>query len=220
MLAGAAVLLGVFPLVRETRDLSASERRAISVGKTYGQLEEHPAVDAILEMGGSILPVAHMLELVPKYRPYDNGVGYFYAMLTVLPSLFWDRHPTVARGTASAWLIETVDPDGAKIGTGLGFSFVAEAFMNFGLLGVPLFSLLLGYGVAWFWLWAERGRDRGRFVAVAILIPYLLFLARAEFFLLPRSLVWYSLIPYAAYLYIRRVLRTRHAATPEPSAAG
>ena len=44
-------------------------------------------------------------------------------------------HPSVAHGQPSDWLIETVNPYLAERGLGLGFSFIAEAYMNFGKVG-------------------------------------------------------------------------------------
>jgi len=202
--AAAVLLVGVFPLIRETRNLSAAERRTVSVRGTYSELEENPAVDAIMEMGSSILSLAYTLELVPNYRPYDLGAGYFYGAFSLVPSLFWARHPSVARGTYSKWLIESVDPVTADMGGGLGFSFIAEAFLNFGAVGAPFVCLLLGYGIARLWIWSERSRDPGGFAVVATLLPYLLFFARGEFMFIPRPFVWYGLVPYGAYLFLRR----------------
>jgi hypothetical protein len=209
VIGGAAILLiAVFPLVRETRNLSGEERRAVSVRTTYSELEENPAVDAVMEMGGSILPLAYSLELVPRYRPYEMGSTYYYAVLTLVPSLFWERHPSTAHGL-SARLIEAVDPATADAGGAFGFSFVAEAFSNFGAIGVPLVSLLLGYGIVRLCVWTERGGDPGRFAVLATFLPYLLFFARGEASGLPRSFVWYCLAPYGAYRFLRRVLETR-----------
>lgn len=211
LLAGAIVLLvGVFPLIRETRGLSAQERRGGgSALNTLSELDEHPAISAIAEMGGSVVTVAHTLELVPQYHAYEQGVGYLYAALTVVPSLFWDRHPTIARGIPSAWLIQEVDPSAAQLGAGLGYSFIAEAFLNFGILGVAAVSLLLGVFVVRLWLWAEHSDDPARFAVVACVLPYLLFYARAEAAVLPRTLVWNGLIPYWTCLYLRRLMMLR-----------
>ena len=166
---------------------------------------------------GSVSTVAYTVELVPRYRPYDDGVGYAYALLTVVPSLFWDRHPSVARGVPSAWLIETIDPYTAAQGGSIGYSFVADAFLNFGALGVPLFSLLLGWGMVRFWRWAD-GRV-GRLAVVATFVPHLLFSARAEIDVLPRPLVWYGFVPYALYLLIRRSIEERRPSSVAPRAA-
>jgi oligosaccharide repeat unit polymerase len=207
-IAAAILLCGVFPFIRATRELwPVAERTSATAVESYSEMEDHPAVATFSEMGGSISTVAYTVELVPKYRAYDDGVGYAYALLTVVPSLFWDRHPSVARGAPSAWLIETIDPYTAAQGGSIGYSFVADAFLNFGPLGVPLFSLFLGWAIVRFWRWAD-GRV-GRLAVVATFVPHLLFSARAEIDVLPRPLVWYGFVPYALYLLIRRSLEER-----------
>jgi hypothetical protein len=219
VVAAAVILLSVvFPLVRVTRELwPVSERTSVSAVKSYAEMEDHPAVSTVAEMGGSISTVAHTVELVPAYRPYDLGVGYAYALLTIVPSLFWHRHPSVVRGAPSAWLIETIDPYTATQGGSIGFSFIADAFLNFGAIGVPLFALLMGCGIVRLCQWADG--KMARLAVVATFVPHLLFSARSEIDVLPRPLIWYGLIPYALYLFVRRALEERSAAARLPSRA-
>jgi hypothetical protein len=195
----AVIVLGiVVPIVRATRALPASERSTT----TYSDLGSQPAVAGVEEMGGTIETVALTVELVPAARPYDLGKGYAYALFTVVPSLFWSSHPSVARGIPSVWLTETVDPFIADQGGNLGFSFIADAFLNFGAPGVPLLGLLLGFAIVWLVRWAEG--SRARLATVATFIPWLLFFARSELDFVPRPLVWYGLCPYALFLVVRR----------------
>lgn len=194
------VLAVVLPVVRATRGLSAAERATSS----YSDLSDLPAVAGVEEMGGTIETVALTVELVPAYRPYDFGRGYAYALLTIMPSLFWTPHPSVARGIPSVWLTETVDPFTADQGGSVGFSFVADAFLNFGAPGVPLFALLMGFVIVRLAQWGEG--SPARLATVATFIPWLLFCARSELDFLPRPLVWYSLCPYALFVLVRGAL--------------
>ncbi len=206
----AVVLIGIFPLVRETRMAPGSERRSASFfTNAYSSQDDNPIVSMLAEMGKSMAPLAHTMELVPRERGYDMGIGYAYSLLTVVPSLFWARHPSAARGAAATWLIETIDPYSASQGATIGFSFMAEAYLNFGALGVPLLTLLMGYLVVQFCLWAERGDVRARSVFVAAFLPHLLFFVRQDSTDLPRAFVWYGLAPYVAYLVLERRFRLR-----------
>jgi len=83
--------------------------------------------------------------------------------------------------------------------------------LNFGAVGAPFVCLLLGYGIARLWIWSERSRDPGGFAVVATLLPYLLFFARGEFMFIPRPFVWYGLVPYGAYLFLRRASESHTA---------
>jgi oligosaccharide repeat unit polymerase len=209
---GVALLIAVFPLVRETRVAPGKERSSASyLAKSYSEIE-NPLVSTLSEMGKSMITIAFTLELVPRERAYDMGGTYAYGLLTVMPSLFWDRHPAVVHGVPSSWLVETVDPYLAAQGGGIGYSFIAEEFLNFGALGPPLISLLIGYLFGRFCLWAERG-SAARLAVMASFLPHLLFFARGDFSDLPRALVWYGLGPYAACLLLERSLRTRELST-------
>jgi len=208
LVIAAILLIVVFPLVRETRRVPGKERTSTSyLVSAYSEVQS-PLTSMVSELGTSMMTIAYTLELVPRERGYDMGATYAYGLLTVMPSLFWERHPVVVHGLCGAWLIQTVDPYVAEQGGGIGYSFIAEAFLNFGVLGVPFVALLTGYLVVQFFLWGERG-GAARLAMVAAFVPTLLFYARGEFADLSRALVWYSLLPYAACLLLERMLRTR-----------
>jgi len=209
---GAVLIIAVFPLVRETRMTPGKERASVSyLAKSYSEIQ-NPFVSSVSEMGKSMMTIAYTLELVPQERDYDNGGTYAYGLLTVIPSLFWDKHPVAVHGVPSYWLIEAVDPYVAAHGGGIGYSFIAEGFLNFGPLGPPLVSLLMGYLLIRFCLWAERG-TAARLAVVASFLPHLLFSVRGDFSDLPRALVWYGLGPYAACMLLERALRNREMQT-------
>ena len=201
--AAVIVVAVVIPVVRATRGLAASERAT----SDYSDLANLPAVAGVEEMGGTIETVALTIELVPAYRSYDFGKGYAFALFTIMPSLFWSPHPSVARGIPSVWLTEAVDPFTADEGGSLGFSFIADAFLNFGAPGVPLFALLMGFAIVRLCQWAEG--SAARMATVATFTPWLLFSARSELDFLPRPLVWYGLCPYVLFLVVRLALPER-----------
>src|SRR5262249_37660921 len=115
--------------------------------------------------------------------------------MSYIPNLFWDVHPGMARGTYADWLVQEVDPVYASAGGGLGYSFIAEAYANFGWLGPPVL-ILLGYALARWGIWASHVSAPGRLAAVASYTAYFLFFARAESLLVARPLIWYALLPY------------------------
>ena len=194
---GLLVLLIVFPLIRLTRNSSGSEKHSASYYvESYFSID-NPATSIVGEMGGTLATIAHTIELVPAKRPYDMGVGYLYDLLAVFPNIFGgDLHPTVARGIPSYWLTWEVDPYVAERGGGLGYSFIAEAYLNFGWTGAPLVVFFFGLGFASLQLWADRSGGPLEAAAVACCISSVLFFARAEATLIVRPLVWYTLIPY------------------------
>jgi len=205
-IAAAGILFVVFPTLAVVRNIPGVERLALDFFVESYLSIRNPVVGIISEMGGTLLTIAHTLELIPMVRDFDWGLGYLYSVLTVFPNLFWEIHPTVARGLYSHWLTHVVNPAVFYAGGGYGFSFIAEAYANFGWVGTPLLLGLVGFLYARFVLWGLRSRDPARSATVAAFLAYFLIYARGESALVVRSLIWYVLFPY---LLTRLFLRSR-----------
>ena len=190
------LLFIVFPLVGATRNSAGADRLSIEVLLETFSSMNNPLVAAISEMGGSMNTVAYTIELVPRVRAFQMGEEYFYGFLTLIPNLFWKIHPTIARGIPDLWLAWEVEPEFAARGGTFGFSFIAEAYLNFGLFGTPIALGVMGFLFAKFTLWAVRSGEAARMATVASYTSFFLFFARAESAIVLRSLVWYSLFPY------------------------
>lgn len=198
-LVGGVVIL---PWIASVRTLDVDARLA-----SGGDAEErrHPVVSLLAEMGGSMVTVAHTIDLVPLRRDYEYGAGYGRAALTVLPNVFGGIHPAYSKGSYSAWLVDEVDPTMAAFGGGLGFSMLAEGFVNFGPFGTVVVMFASGYALAAFINWARRHRYGVVFEAIALSV--LLFFPRSESNgATIRTLVWCVAIPLL-------LVRTRRAPT-------
>jgi oligosaccharide repeat unit polymerase len=191
----AICALLIFPLVRETRVMSGRDRLSVSEEIDAFSNIGNPIAYSISEMGHSLITITHTLRLVPSIRNYDDGASYLYAALTIVPNLGWDVHPTIAHGILSDWLIRTVDPVVAAGGGGLGFSFVAEAFLNFGWFGGPLWLGLLGFGLCKIFSLAD-GDDPAKHALVGSFLSFFLIFSRGEAAMVVRGLVWYAVVPY------------------------
>ncbi len=201
-LIAAACVVGfvVFPLIREIRQMSGAERSSVDFLVDAFFSLENPIVAIISEMGGTLVTVSHTLDLVPNSRGYDMGVGYMYSLLTPLPNLFWDLHPTIAYGTPTTWLIWAVDPVTARLGGSIGYSFLAEAYLNFGWIGVPITVGIIGFMIGRLGIWADRSGDNAKIAMVASFLAFFLHYVRGESAEAIRPLVWYALIPYCGVL--------------------
>ena len=202
--AAAIMLFVVFPVVFAVRNTSGPERFSSAYLKDAFLSIENPAIATLEEMGGSMLTIAHTVELVPSARPYDCGIHYLYAASTVFPNLFWDLHPAYARGILSSWLVWEVNPFFAQEGGGYGFSCIAEAYLNFGWIGVPAVMLVFGLLYSRFVLWAQRSGDPLRLAMVATHAVFVLKYARSEAGFIVRPFFWYVLLPYALILLVAR----------------
>jgi hypothetical protein len=200
-------LVIVFPLIHAVRGIPLEQRLSLTLlGETLSLLE-NPHVLTVSELGGSMATVAHTVELVPTTREYDMGLGYAYALLTALPNLFWQIHPTVERGLMSDWLIWTVDPITARLGGGLGFSFIAEAYLNFGWLGVTIFLAIVGSLVAKLILWGDDKGNRAKLAATSCFLAFFPFYARSEAAHIIRPLLWYSVLPLVLGSFVHHFRR-------------
>jgi hypothetical protein len=169
--------------------------------ETYSSIE-NPAVASIHEMGGSMMTISHTMDLVPAEHGFEQGEGYFYAFLTLVPNFFWDKHPSIARMIPSEWLIWQVDPYTAQEGGSLGYSFVAEAYLNFGWLGLPAVMLLHGWLLCRAVYWGETPGRPDRAAALAAGACFAVFYVRAELAVILRGVVWYAGFPYFAVLVL------------------
>jgi hypothetical protein len=209
MLAAAlAIVLIVIPVVTATRDIEGRYRTSLDgLLNAYSGIET-PLVSALSEMGWTGLTICHTLVLVPSVRPYDLGASYGHSVLSAVPNVFGGLHPAKARGFLSDWLAGTIAPQYAARGGGFGYSFIAEAYANFGWFGAPLALALIGFLMGRLFGWGETGRDPARAALVGCWLSSVLLFARGESALMLRSLVWYAAIPYfAVELSHRKSLR-------------
>jgi hypothetical protein len=146
------------------------------------------------EMGSTVLIVIYVLDLVPAERGFGWGESYYHALSSALPgSLAGDTFAN--RETEESWLIHAVSPEAASVGGGIGFSTVAEAYLNFGV-GAPAFLGAAGFFLGTFAGWAHaRGRS-GRLALAASVISIMLFGARASSLSFVRRIFLLCVVPY------------------------
>jgi len=190
------IIFIVFPTIKIVRSIPGKERKSFLFYIESIKEVENPLIFPFAEMGGSLRNVAYTISLIPKERNYDFGQSYIYALLTIMPNLFWRVHPTIQRGTFSDWLVNRVNPYIAERGGGYGFSFIAEAYANFGWLGCLIVMLVLGIFIGKLSIYTEETKNPFLFAVIACFLPQLMFFTRGESALLIRTFAWYSLIPY------------------------
>jgi oligosaccharide repeat unit polymerase len=200
-LFGTLVFAVVFPLVAILR---LQSRSAIDLAGSLAALD-NPMVAILKEVGFSMLTVVHTVELIPYLRDFELGLGYGYALFTIVPNLFWDLHPSVARGLAADWLTWQIDPTYAQIGGGYGYSFIAEAYLNFGWFGI-LWLGLMGFALGFFIKKAGYGGHVGQMAMLASFISFFLVFSRGESASIIRPLLWYAVLPYLGMYALRMLL--------------
>ncbi len=213
--AGLAALMVAIPAARTLRDNPLAERSFADVA-----LEARP-LEGLQEVGGSLRPLVHTLELMEN-EPYRWGYTYWQALEMVAPNLAleWQAggYEPVEELPPSRWMARLAAPWHYYHGGGLGFSAVAEPYMNFGVAGVVGFFALLAVAL----VWCDRldGVRPARVAVWAMALGPLLWTARNAFTVFVRPAVWGALLVLAAYLLSRaaadlaRTRRPLRAAAP------
>jgi oligosaccharide repeat unit polymerase len=138
--AGLILLIAV-PMVRVIREEPLDER---SLGSS---LHEMSILDGPAEVGGALRPLTETLDLIGPDN-YRYGKTYLTAMKGIFPNLAlrWEAPATetIDELPPGHWITAIVDPWAYKNHEGMGFSGVAEPYMNFGVAGVVVYFFLLG----------------------------------------------------------------------------
>lgn len=188
------VLLAIgllLPIIGNVRSLTGEHRASLSAFAEAFFSVENPVIALLKELGTTMRTVAYTLMFVPGERAFDYGTGYLRALMTLVPSLYWKTTETY-----STWLVWTVAPGFARMGGGLGYSFIAEAYANFGWLGSIVFTFVLGYALARLAAWVNSSHDPARQALAATFIAFTIQYARGESAGEVGRLFWAVLVPY------------------------
>jgi O-antigen polysaccharide polymerase Wzy-like protein len=184
---GLALLL-LIPIVREVR--------TTGIGALPEALAA-PRLDALVEMGESLRPVEQVIRWHAEGEPYQWGNSYWAPFERGAGRLLPGVKVTAADDDLRLMNVLVLDRIGA-----IGFSPVAEAYRNFGAVGVVIVLGLLGMALGAI----DTIRDRGRAVlAIATLYPPVLINVRNSFVAVPAQCVM-------AVLVILGVAAARHIA--------
>ncbi len=191
-IGGVLVLLIAIPVARSMRNDRLTDR-------SFADAISHVrALAAVEEMGGSLQPLVHTIRLMEN-EPLRWGRTYGQAFLRVLPNLALDwesgAYVPVSEMTPTHWVTRLAAPWKYRHFGGLGFSAVAEPYMNFGTVGVAGYFLLLGAALVWVDRFDKRAPTR--LALWATLLGPLLMTTRGSFDSSFRPVIWGWLIVIA-----------------------
>ncbi len=93
----------------------------------------------------------HMLGMVVEYtpdrQPYLNGETYGYVLPQLIPRQLWPDKPPSHVATNRLSIYYGLQSEEATVNTTIAFGMPAEAYANFGLLGMAGLGLLWGFGL-------------------------------------------------------------------------
>lgn len=152
-----AISVSIFGYLRTTG--AYNEIDADDFKKSY----EEASISSVGRLGQTLGLVAHSLRLVPEEFPSRHGGSYLLALRQAIPNIGLKIDAETGRFSAkqrlaedklaiykiapSDWMTYEVLNEQYDIGGGVGFSGVAEPYINFGVFGVIVFFFITGVGL-------------------------------------------------------------------------
>jgi hypothetical protein len=218
-------MLLLMPVVATLRQLP---RNGLDLDKIAEAAGGASPVAALTEMGGSLRTLVETVRLVPDVTGYRLGGSYADAALRVVPNVGLSKAEHDWTDPASLppnhWITYMVAPWAYASFGGLGFSAIAEPYLNFGVLGVAGYFLLLGGALGWLDRALTRRPSR-RFLAItAVVFMPLLVTVRNDFHNFLRPAAWGAAVVlmvehvHGKRRAVRRSIASGASGTSRPSA--
>lgn len=187
-------------------------RRQREVGGFLGAATTEGLNRTFGEMGGTLDTLVRARVLVPERRDYFFGKTYLWAAARTLPNV---RFKAREWGfVSSVWVTKETAPEVYRRHGGLGFTIVAEAYINFGYFA-PLFFAFLGFIHARIERWASWRTHRCFYLALFFLCEVsLINHVRNTAVIYIRGFVWMTWILLALALVVQ--IDRRLARRPSP----
>ncbi len=193
----AAMLFGGMKVYRGSKDLGDLARSATDPTVVIAR-NAH-------EAGSTMDIVVRSLAIVPDEYPFFHGFTYLAAFERVVPKvLVPGGHDFVS----SVWITNATMPSQYSRAHGLGFSIVAEAYINFGAAAAPLVLFVIGlvHGRIERWLCGERVDPR-LFVLFLLINAALILHVRNTAVLYVRGTIWSACIVFGLFALFGALLR-------------
>ena len=199
-LLATGVLL-ILPVLRTGREAPLNER--------FSQLsfKDFNILDGPAEMGMSIRPLVETVDLM-RAKDFRRGKTYLLGIEGIVPNLAlrWEGSSKVPNDELppSHWITAMVDPWTYKNYGGMGFSAIAEPYMNFGVPAIVLYFIVL----AFFLVWLEQVSIRNSYTlaAWALILGPLLWTTRNDTSNFFRAAAWGLLTLVVVRAYSRTYL--------------
>ena len=160
------------------------------------------------EVGYTLDTVIRSQVLVPRSFDYFHGSTYFDAVARALPNTRF-RERTWGF-VSSTWLARETENRYQGVHGGLAYSIVAEAYINFGVVGAPLLLFFIGlvHGATERWI---TGKEVRLWLVMLFVVLELALLnhVRNSTVLYLRSAIWMSALLLAVYVVSAVALASR-----------
>ncbi|MBU3197378.1 O-antigen polysaccharide polymerase Wzy family protein [Clostridium algidicarnis] len=160
--------------------------------ETYKQIiDNNPIFSAMKEAGFTFLATATVIAYCPSIIPYNNGMSYLNSLFMLIPNLFWDVHPAAKTNT------DIVFKGFITEYGGIGSSFIAESYWNFGGLSIfiaLIFGILIGSLTKKILKYSKEGNSI-KFYLYIYIAQFSLFYVRSDTVSFWRNLIYFGITP-------------------------
>jgi hypothetical protein len=122
------------------------------------------SAEPVLGRASLVQETATVYENTPSLVPYQHGATYRYLLVTLIPRFLWPNKPSVNDANRFYQVSYGVTKSGNLDHVAIGAGLIAEAYMNFGWIGIPAVMCVAGFILGIF----ERiflSRDAGVFAS-------------------------------------------------------
>ncbi len=184
ILIGAMLALILIPIIRDLRHQPISDM--VNYGIEFN-FEESPFVRALVETGSSFQTFLGTLIIIPDIENYRYGSTYLHAFTKIFPNLGSWKPPSGEIVGLNAWITSYMNP----FGSGLAFLQIAEFYVQFGVVGIFLGFLAMGYFLTKWQKKCESGLSDRRWIAInGCVLCFLLIWIRNDIFNFIRPAMW------------------------------
>lgn len=120
-------------------ELSYEQSVALLSGNTDTSIQIFEAATGRMN---TLKRLAHVLVMTPDVVPYYEGASYEYLIYTWVPRIIWPEKPSHSTLTNQMDIAYMLKAPGSSSSINIGF--IAEAYANYGALGVPIVLALNG----------------------------------------------------------------------------
>ena len=221
-----ALIAFLIPTILNLRQLPISQlsRTAIANAAT-NQVEathtfrEGPIEGFLVSMSSSYQTLMATVMVVPQEEGFHYGSDYFSSLIVAVPFrsvLLSSLGDQIQRLPPSQWVLLVLHP-GRNAGP--GYLQVAEAYLEFGAIGVVGLYLILGWGLTRLWrLMSTRAADPRVLAFTLIVMMETLLWVRNSSSLLVRALAWGWLLVYVVPAMLARRKRSARPRRAERTA--
>jgi len=157
-------------LIRKKHDITTlplffGEWIGYSLGKSRESKYSNSETHSTLERASILHIFCLAVDKVPRETHYLNGESYLSIPILLVPRVLWPEKPMVMSSNDQLMItLGLVNPDNIDVNIAIGMP--AEAYMNFGILGLGILALVFGLGFKYLSL---LSKNTSQFSALGIL---------------------------------------------------